>query len=238
MRIALLADIHGNMAALDAVLADIGKEPIDRFICLGDVASGGPQPAQVLAKLSELGAGIVMGNTEHRLTNPINPDGLDDHVRKLVEIEVWIRATVPASILAPLAAAPMTLAVDLDNGQRLLCCHGSPRSLIERLLAGTPDGDLEPALAGQTFDLLAAGHTHLSMLRHHGRALLLNPGTVGFPIGLGPVASYAILSTDADRVSIEFRRVHYDITPAVEAALESGMPHGEWWVTNWQQVKP
>lgn len=236
MRIALLSDIHGNMAALDAVLADLSSEKVDRFICLGDVISGGPQPTQVIRTMGDLGAAIVMGNTDHRLLNPIDPDGLDEHVRKLVEIEAWIRETVPAQELAPLAQAPTTLTVELGNGQRLLCCHGSPRSLSERLVAGLGDSDLDPSLAGQTFNLLAAGHTHLTMLRHYRSSLLINPGTVGSSIGLGPIASYAILDTTRRHVSIDFRKVHYDIEPAVNAALNSGMPHGIWWASNWTKA--
>ncbi|MGE5654856.1 MAG: metallophosphoesterase family protein [Bacillota bacterium] len=235
MKIALLSDIHGNMAALSAVLADLGGERVDQFICLGDIASGGPQPREVIAKLRELAVPIVMGNTDYRLMNQGVPDNPSDHVRKLIDIEAWIRATVPAAELAPLAEAPLTLTLELDNGQRLLCCHGSPRSRDERLVAGIQDEELAPAFNGHEFDLLAAGHTHLTMLRYYHQSLVINPGTVGSPtLGLGPVASYALLTTDGANVSVDFRRVGYDITPAVQAALSSGMPHGDWWISSWR----
>lgn len=233
MKIALISDIHGNASALCAVLADLAPEAVDRVICLGDLLASGPQPDLVLKMLKDVRAEILMGNTDERLLNPVSMDDLDDHVRKIVDTESWIRQTLPASELAPLAAAPMTLTVELDNGLRLLCCHGSPRSLTDRLVAELDDPQLEQAFSGHRFDLLAAGHTHLSLLRHYGRSLLINPGSVGSSIGQGPIASYALLRTVGSRVSIDFRRVHYDVQPSIAAALSNGMPHGEWWAAKW-----
>jgi predicted phosphodiesterase len=73
MRIAIISDIHGNMVALDAALADIESEHVDQIVCLGDVAEFGPHPREVLARLRALGCPVIMGNTDERLIDPARP---------------------------------------------------------------------------------------------------------------------------------------------------------------------
>lgn len=233
MKLALLSDIHGNAAALEAVLSDLSRESVDQIICLGDVVSAGPQPREVLRRLVELGIPLAMGNTDYRVLHPISSDGLDDHLRMLVEIEAWLRQQVPADELAHLGNALQTLSVQLDDDSRLLCCHGSPRNLSERLVAELTDDELGQVLADQSFDLLAAGHTHLRLLREYQGRLLINPGTVGAPTGRGPIADYALLEVTANGAQVSFRAVAYDIQPAIDQALSSGMPHAAWWAARW-----
>ncbi|MGI6358811.1 MAG: metallophosphoesterase family protein [Bacillota bacterium] len=233
MRLALISDVHGNATALRAVLADMAGERVERIISLGDAVSSGPQPEEVLQLLAENRVELVIGNTEQRLLHPISPEGQSEHVVMLMEIEAWIRQTVPGDVLDRLRNAKQTIDVQLGENLHLLCCHGSPRSANERLVAELSDEELERTFIGSRFDLLAAGHTHIQMLRNYRSRRLLNPGTVGSAIGMGPVAQYALLSASSGRVDVSFRSVPYDITPAVEAAKRFGMPHAEWWVNNW-----
>lgn len=234
MKIALISDIHGNLPALEAVLTDLAKDQVDRIICLGDSLPAGPQPEQVLDRLTDLGVELIMGNTDQRLLHPIPLDGLDEHMRTLVEIEAWARQVMSPGKLAWLGNAKQTLDVELSEEQRLLCCHGSPRSLNERLVAELGDRELQDALTGYTFDILAAGHTHIRMLRSLGTGLLINPGTVGAPTGRGPIADYALLESTGSRTNIDFRSIRYDIQTAIAAALGNGMPHAAWWIERWR----
>ncbi len=233
MKIGLISDIHGNYAALDAVLADLAKDNVDQIICLGDALSSGPQPREVLARLLAEDVALVLGNTDQRLLHPIAPDGLSEHVRMLMEIEAWIRQVVPEEELAQLGNARQTISVKLDERLQLLCCHGSPGSVEDRLLAQLTDEQLDQVLAGRQFGILAAGHTHIPMVRSYGTRLLVNPGSVGSAVGTGPIAHYGLLTAAAGRMEFCLRTVTYDVGPAILQAHRHQMPHAAWWAERW-----
>jgi putative phosphoesterase len=241
MKIALIADIHGNLAALDAVLAAIAEERPDRTICLGDVAAMGPQPREVLARLRELAIPVVMGNADAELLDPSPmPDDSAD-ARKIKAMTVWAAAHLDAADRAFLASFQPTLEIALGT-RRLLCCHGSPRIFDDVITATTPDDDLAPLLAGVDADLVAGGHTHVRLLRAFQGRELSNPGSVGLAFELlpdgsvrvPPWAEFAILSSTDDAVSIDFRRVPYDRDATLRAMHEREMPHTEWWSADWR----
>src|SRR5215213_4747892 len=89
MTIALIADIHGNLAALEAVLDVLGVEPPDEIVCLGDVAAMGPQPREVLRRLHGLGCPVVMGNADAELLDPASMETTNDDARKYVDMTHW-----------------------------------------------------------------------------------------------------------------------------------------------------
>lgn len=89
MHIAVIADIHGNLTALDAVLADLAGAGADRVVCLGDVAAIGPQPHEVAVRLRELGCPVVLGNTDTMTVRPVRLSPSDEEGRRFFEIEEW-----------------------------------------------------------------------------------------------------------------------------------------------------
>lgn len=232
-RLALISDIHGNGVALDAVLADLARRDVADIVCLGDLAAGGPQPREVLARLRELGCQAVRGNADGWLLEGM-PPGRSNETRRLGEIVAWARARLAPADLDYLAALPPTLTITAEN-LSLLCFHGSPRSDIEPLLATTPEAELDDALAAapQT-SLFACGHTHLQLLRSRRDRLLVNPGSVGLPLGslagtvppLPARAEYAIVELDGGDIELAFRRVAVDVE-ALEAATAM-MPTASW----------
>jgi putative phosphoesterase len=230
--LALISDIHGNAVALDAVLADLAGHQVDEIICLGDVAAGGPQPREVIAHLLELRCQVVRGNAECWLVDGL-PTGSSGETRRLGEVVEWARAQLAPGELDYLAAMPSTVSATVDSVS-FFCFHGSPRSDVESLLATTPEAVLAEALAGTpAASVLAGGHTHLQLLRPHRQGLLVNPGSVGLPLGavgdseppLPTWAEYAIVEV-SDGVEIVFRRVPVD-AGALAAATEA-MPHVTW----------
>ena len=246
VRIGLIADIHGNLVALDAVLADLARDQPDRLICLGDVAALGPQPAEVIARLRTLACPSILGNTDAwLLVGP--PPYLAG--TPFATLTAWCAARLTAADWAYLRACAPTLAVDFAAGQRLLCCHGSPRSYDEVIAATTPDADLETMLAGYPATIVAGGHTHIQLLRRHGATRLINPGSVGLP-GVGPGdprlpvnqqvcwAEYAVLTLDAGQVSIDLRRLSLDPAQLDAALLKSAMPDADWWRNLWLLESP
>ena len=232
MSTALIADIHGNLVALETVLGDIDRRGVDRVVCLGDVAATGPQPRETIERVAELGCPVVMGNTDQWLIEPADESIEDDDTRRIVEIDLWARDQLGPWHLELLRGyLPI---VELDG---LLCFHGSPRSNVENMLPTTPESELTAMLAGHVQPVMAGGHTHMQMLRRHGQSLVVNPGSVGMPFehlaGGGfrnpPWAEYAIVG----RGGVEFRRVPVDVAAVTGAALRCGMPNASWWVKDW-----
>lgn len=242
MRVALIADIHGNLAALDATLEAIHGEAVDMVVCLGDVAATGPEPCAVLDRLRELACPTVMGNADAELlADPPDLNELDDDSRKIAEISAWATAQFNDRDRDFLHAFQPTMSLDLGAAGLLLCCHGSPRSYDDEIRASTPDEELDFLLANVDARLIAGGHTHTRMLRHWRGREAINPGSVGLAydhrpdgsVRVPPWAEFAILTASANAISIGFRRVPYDIKATVRAMIENGMPHAEWWSKDW-----
>ncbi len=229
MRIAVLSDIHSNLPALEAVLADAGA--VDAIWQLGDVVGYGPDPDRVVARLAEVGATGVLGNHDAAaLGGPeiawFNPDA-----RSAAE---WTARTIGPPTRDWLAALPRTAVID---GVTLV--HGSPRDPLREYIVSR---DVARAnLDAMTTDLGLHGHTHVPIVfavsdggiavasPDDGDALsvatgrmLLNPGSVGQPRDGDPRASYLILDRDAQQAS--WHRVAYDSAPVQAAIRAAGLP--------------
>jgi putative phosphoesterase len=243
-KIALVADIHGNLTALEAVVEGLANERLDQIICLGDVASTGPQPHEVLVRLRALGWPVVMGNADAELLAPGDalPSATEDD-RKIADISRWCAAQLADDDRAFLASFQPVIEVSLGGGKRLLCCHGSPRNYDEVILASTPDEELEGLLNGVEADVFAGGHTHRRMLRSLPGREFVNPGSVGLAyeflpdggVRIPPWAELAVLTcSDGGALSVDFRRLPYDREATVRAMHERAMPHAAWWAADWR----
>lgn len=244
MRLALLSDIHGNLLALEAVLADMAKQGAQQAVCLGDVAAFGPQPREVLQRLRRLNCPVVMGNADDELLRPeklkeLAQGRIDPGL--LFELASWAARELEEDDVAFVRGFERTISLELA-GLSLLAFHGSPKSFDDVITATTPDAELAAFLDGQTATVMAGGHSHTPLLRRYRGALLVNPGSVGLPFELPrgreearnpPWAEYALLEVHAGAPSITFRRVPYDIKPLLRAAESSGMPHAGWWAQGW-----
>ena len=202
----LIYDVHGNLEALEAVLADAGEAGIGRFLLGGDYALFGPQPAETVERLRSLDARMIRGNGERWTAHPHEaPD--DDVVQGAIE---ECRAQLGGRTVADLAALPEWLQ---DEG-RVRFCHGSPISDV-RSFGTEHDDSEEEMLEGVMERRLVFGHTHLPFTRHANAGIeLVNPGSVGMPFDGDPRASYALV---ADGGEIEHRRVEYDHMRTVDA---------------------
>ena len=243
MRIALLADIHGNLLGLNAVLEELQGEQVDRIVCLGDVAVG-PQPTETLERIKGLGCPVLMGNWDAWFLDGF-PDFSDDLGRRLVEIGSWWADQLDDECRSYMRTFEMAVELELEAGMKLAAFHGSPRSFEEGILATTSDDELEEMFSGIDASLLACGHTHFQLLRRVGESLLVNPGSVGLPFRTGggvmqiaPWAEYGLVTVDRGRLGVDFRRTAYDVRGHAEAMLASGMPHAEWWTSLWADREP
>lgn len=241
MKIALISDMHGNLAAFEAVLAVIDAERVDQIVCLGDAANFGPQPHEVLVRLRELGCAVVMGNADAEFFQAVLEDFAEgEDEERFTDINQWCLAQLDERDLDLVRSFVPTVRVDLGDAGSLLCCHGSPRSFNDIIYSTTPEAELDPMMT-QVGDVIAGGHTHERMLRHWQGRTVINPGSVGrayqhFPDGrrrVPPWAEFAILTAEDERVSIDFRSVPYEREAALSAMRDREMPHFEWWTKEW-----
>lgn len=242
LRIALIADIHGNLPALEAVLADIGRTGVEKIVCLGDVAATGPQPRAVIARLRSLDCRVVMGNADAELFDPEpTPEPDTDHA-KFAEMSRWAANQLAPDELAWLRSFQPAVRVKLPATTELLCVHGSPRSFNDPITATTPEPELAAMLGDEPAAIIAAGHTHVPLLRRHRDRLLLNPGSVGLAYAqradgsffVPAVAQYATLAVTPSGRQVAFHEVPYDQAATIRAMFAPGMPHAAWWAADWQ----
>lgn len=183
MRILVFSDIHGNAIGLDAMLADIRDEAFDHMVCLGDAIQGGPQPAQVVARLRELACPVVMGNADDWLLTGLASDAEnidEERQQKLDAVRLWSLAQLSESDRSFIHAFQPTVEIPLEQGRRLLCYHGSPHSFDDVILPTTPEEEVQRFLAPTEQTIYCGGHTHMQFIRHLGRTFHFNPGSVGF----------------------------------------------------------
>ncbi len=244
-RMALISDIHGNLTALEAALADIERHGAERIVCLGDVAQEGPQPVAVIHRLHDLAIPVVMGNTDDWLLNPKPKKVKSEKDRQELEIDRWVLAQLTDTERALMQDYAQTLTFDLD-GASLLCYHGSPISCEHRIRPTTPAKRLKELFAGHNETFFAGGHTHEPMLRRFGPSLILNPGSVGAPVvecqtstedDYTPSwAEYALIEANGADLRVTLRRVPYALADFAAAVRASGMPHAGYLLKGWRQV--
>jgi putative phosphoesterase len=241
MRIGLIADIHGNAFALRAALAALDRLGVDRILCLGDVATPGPWPAETIHLLMERRIESVRGNTDEWLLAR-NPAAVSD-IPSMNAVNVWATTRLGPAGVAWLRALPMHRTYEIE-GTSLLLSHGSPRSTTEVIAATTPADALMAMFDGVPGDVRIGGHTHVQLLRNAGCAVYVNPGSVGLG-GTGPgtpdlppsrpavAAELAVLEIAGGSRSVAFHRLPLDIPGMLSMARGAGMPEFDGWASLW-----
>lgn len=241
MRIVVLSDVHGNAFALETVLDDWKKTGYDHIVCNGDMIQSGPQPHETVQLLREMKCPIVMGNSDAWLMTGIETDAhlISDERRRMLDIvRAWSLSKLDDEDRAFIDAFQSTVTVDLGRGMNLLAFHGSPTSFDRFLLPSTPEEEFQEILKPYANNLLTGGHMHLQYMRRlrDSRNFFFNPGSVGVAYNheqsgdkghLDPWAEYAILTVDAMRVSLEFRRVLLDMEKMADIYRHSDRPFAD-----------
>jgi putative phosphoesterase len=233
MRVALISDLHGNEVALDAVLADIARHGVDRIVCLGDVATLGPRPQEVLARLRDVGCACILGNHDAFMLDPEIIRAYRETPKVVLDAVDWCRARLSSADLDFIRSFVPTMELPLDGGARFFLFHGTPRSHMEDLLCTTPPAQLDEMLEGHVATVMACGHTHIQMLRQHRGTLIVNPGSVGLAFEqhvdgkqptLLPYGEWASVEATAGDVQVRFHRVHLDRAAMRAEAASSSNP--------------
>jgi putative phosphoesterase len=212
VRVAALCDIHANLPALEAVLADVEQEDVDVIVCGGDMISG-PLPRETFDVLLGLGerTRFVLGNADRWFLDVY--DGLTEPE----PADAWLIDQIDESERGFFAALPRHVVVDVDGLGDVLFCHGSPRSEDEIITAITSKSRLEPMLEGIHERVVVCGHTHVQFDRTVAGKRVVNAGSVGMPYEDAPGARWGLLDEE-----IELRRTEYNRETAAERLRESG----------------
>ncbi|MEX0816816.1 MAG: metallophosphoesterase family protein [Gaiellales bacterium] len=211
MPIAALADIHGNVHALDAVLADPRFAVAERVVVLGDVVAG-TFPTETFDRLVALGdrVRILRGNADRLVL-----EGDDEESR-------WVHERLGPEHVSAVQGWPTSFAIDVEHLGAVRCCHATPRDDEEILTRITPEAELAAVLEGTDEPVVVGGHTHVQFDRRAGQRRFINAGSVGRPYEGRPGAYWALLGPD-----VELLRTDYDVQAAAKAALGSGQPDAE-----------
>jgi putative phosphoesterase len=227
-RVAAIYDIHGNLPALEAVLADLQSVSPDLIVVGGDVVAG-PMPAEVLDRLAALGESIcfVRGNADREVVAAYGDGRYADATDAADPAEraaAFAASKIDRGHRDLLASFAERLILEVEGVGQVLFCHGSPRSDEEIVTAATTEGRLREILAGVDQDLVVLGHTHAQFDRRVGGKRVVNAGSVGMPYQGKPVGAFWLL-LGADSVSL--RRSDYDLDRAVERIGATGYPEAE-----------
>lgn len=238
-RLAILADIHSNLPALEAVIADIGSQAVDEVIVAGDLVGRGPQGSGVVRRIAELGWACVKGNHEDYLLDLRSdlgsgrlPDGWRSANDSAWACARWMADELSAADATFIDALPPSLVPRTARDVRVV--HGTPASNREGIGPWTPDAQLAEIVASVDEAVLVCAHTHRPLVREIGGTLVVNTGSVGLPFTGDPRAQYALLTADAPpdasltddpargRWHVEHRSVDYDRALTRRAYLETG----------------
>ncbi|MGH7708482.1 MAG: metallophosphoesterase family protein [Vulcanimicrobiaceae bacterium] len=218
MRVALVSDIHGNIRALDACLADLRVQGgADLLVGAGDYCMDGPKPRKVLERLTELGAHCVRGNTDRAIAWT----GLDDPA-EAAQL-AWQRERLGKRWVRWLGALPFSLRVG-SGRDGLLVVHANPVRDDEYVRPDADDAFLERITWGVSERAIAFGHLHMPYIRMWRDKLFVNVASAGLPKDGDPRAAYAIATQRSNGWEVVHRRVGFDVERVVREIRSSGMP--------------
>lgn len=221
MRIAVLSDIHGNLLALDACLADLESQGgADAVAVAGDHCLAGPKPKKVLQRLEEIGAACIRGNKDRYLCDDEPSEALTQSAVAQIE---WTRRELGERWLSWLRELPFALRIGDDDNQ-LLIVHANPRSDDEHLWPDADEPTLERMIGDERAAAIAFGHLHLPYVRIWRGKLLVNVASIGVPKDGDPRACYAIFTDRDGGWEVKHRRVAFDVKKVATQLSDCGIP--------------
>ena len=226
MKITVLSDIHGNWAALEAVLRHArGRGAAQSILNLGDTTGYGPEPDAVVQWSQGAHIINILGNYDKKVLSKEHRREKWSRVKTPEKraMFAWTYKALSKNSCRHLRSLPEKRVVEFD-GLRVMMTHGSPASHTEHLRPETPDHRLAELAEMADADLVLCGHSHQAFVRRVNDVLFINPGSVGRPDDGDPRASYAILDIQDGQVKVNLFRVPYHITASVHAMERTGMP--------------
>jgi putative phosphoesterase len=213
VEVALIADIHGNLDALEAVLADAHRSGLTIFLNAGDAVGFGINPSQVIQLVRSTRFLSAIGNVDLETLEALQNRKNDGAIKELSRSDIAYLKSLPKELHLEIA------------GKRVLVTHGTPDSVDEHLYPDTPEERLREVAAKASVDVIITGHTHTPMKRQVDGVTFINPGSVGRPVEGDPKAEYAAVSFNP--LKVEFRRVSYDVEALADRMRRKGLPESQ-----------
>lgn len=236
IRVAIVSDVHGNMMALEAVLAEMEKlGPFDHVVGGGDYVAGGAFSNAVLSHHRNSGWSLVRGNsdeevvaagTDDRIPVSNRPEGAGPN-EMVVDVMRWNAGLLSEDDLDFLANLDLTWSVDGPSGQRLVFAHSTPTSSHPVFGPNDPDEVFMPFFAATGAAVYLYGHIHHAWMRETPAGTVGCVGSVGLPLDGDHRSCFLIATDDGSGWTLEHHRVAYDHEAYAQTLLNSGMPHAE-----------
>lgn len=219
MRVAALYDIHGNLPALEAALADVRRAGVDLVVVGGDVLPG-PMPRECLELLQGLTLPVryLRGNGDRVVLSALRGEMPDEVPPAVHDVVRWNAGQLTPAQGSSIATWPMTVRHHLPDIGDVLFCHATPRSDTENITRRTDESKLVDALEEAHASLVVCGHTHMQYDRTVGTVRVVNAGSVGMPFG-APGAYWLLLHE-----AVELRCTSYDLAAAAERIAATAYP--------------
>jgi predicted phosphodiesterase len=221
VRFAIISDIHGNFAALEAVVRDLEKRDAGEVFVGGDLALGGRQPAEVLDYLIERRWPSVLGNTDALIVALAN--GTANRSDADFPMAAWAVDRLRPYHLDYLKTLPTGLRHALPDNQDMVLVHATPWSITEMVLPGAQEDVARKMLREARAKIVAYGHIHCAYHRKVNGGLLVSVGGVSWSNDRNPLPAYSVLTIGRE-VSVEVHRVSYDAEAELVAVDQSGLP--------------
>ncbi len=229
-RLALLSDVHGNAAALEAVRGAIRAARPDAVAVAGDLVLNGPEPAATVDLLREMegdGAVIISGNTDVAVADfdyaaafPWMTDGVPDTIRAAAE---WAHDALGEERVAWLRRLPSERRVHADDGTMSLVCHASPGSQTAGFDQALDATVTIERIARTDARIIACGHTHIPEIRDLGWKIIVNAGSAGYSFDGDATAAWALVDIHEGNVTAEIKRAEYDALAVADAISSRGL---------------
>ncbi len=217
MKFAMISDLHGNTYAVEKTIQDIKTRGVDQIICLGDVATLGPDPKGVIQLLQSINCPCIEGNHDEFM---FNPDSLKDYktVQFIIDSVNVTRESLTESEIEYLRGFKKNLEYKVGS-QSILFYHGTPESNTYNLLPDTPASIYDDCFQKLNFDVYVGGHTHVQMMVPYKGSMVVNCGSVGLPFeefvtAKEPVimnrSEYATVEIEKTGIHVEFHHIPLD----------------------------
>jgi predicted phosphodiesterase len=237
MRVAIVSDIHGNLTAFEAVLADLREMSPDLVLHGGDLADNGSSPVEIVDRIHDLGWRGVIGNTDEMLAAP---EIFEDFARRLPQLNaIWTAtremAAVSREALGEERLAWLRSLPKREDAGPVALLHASPEDRWRSPAAEATDAELSSAYAAIDRPIVVYGHIHRSFVRQISpECVVINSGSVSLSHDGDPRASYLLLDDSKPII----RRVEYDVEKEINALSARAFPHADWLARSLRAASP
>jgi len=236
MRIAIVADIHGNRTAFEAVLADLRHTAPDLILHGGDLCHAGASPAEIVDRIRELGWPGVLGNTDEML---FRPESLEEFARQAPKLQLLVAVIREMAVATREELGEERLAwlrdlPRIQNHGPMALVHASPENLWRAPAADASDAELKSVYGSLGRPIAVHGHIHRSYIRRVSGMIVANTGSVSLSYDGDRRAKYLLM----DESKPTIRRVEYEVDKEIEAIFACGLPHADWVAKTLQSASP